>query len=91
MAYVPAHVIGIDGYANSNEVKDYAQISILALFEIRTPGGLDFLRDKMTVAIEHNLLVVQVATGGPAWNCLERQKDTLDSMHFVPDGKCDPC
>jgi len=84
MAYVPAHVIDI-------EVKDYAQISILTLFEIRTPGGLDFLRDKMTVAIERNLLVVHVATSGPGWSCLERQKDTLDSMHFVPDGKCDPC
>lgn len=84
-------VVNADGYANSNEVEDYAQISVLALFEIVTPGGLDVC-DTVTVSSEPSSLAVQVATGGPGWRCLERQKNTLDSMHrdhLVPGGKCD--
>ena len=52
MTYGLAHVIDIDGYASSNEVKDYAKISVLALFDIGTSGRLD-LRDTMTGSIEH--------------------------------------
>jgi len=30
-----------DAYSNSNEVEDFTQVSVLSLFEIVTPGGLD--------------------------------------------------
>ncbi|KAH7106114.1 hypothetical protein BKA62DRAFT_688889 [Auriculariales sp. MPI-PUGE-AT-0066] len=30
-----------DDYSNTNEIEDYTQVGVLALFEIVTPGGLD--------------------------------------------------
>ena len=44
-----------DAYSNSNEVEDFTQVSVLSLFEIVTPGGLD-------VSCEVSLKLIRVCS-----------------------------
>lgn len=66
-----------DDYSNTNEVEDYTQVSVLALFEIVNPGGLDPIGNWRCLVTQKNAVdTFQKDAMTPGGTCDRRWADS---------------